>query len=77
MTASLGLPGRLHLPFTLLRAATGPHAANRGQDTANAAGAIFAEANRLTPSRSGDGYIAVINLESGALRAGARAVCPP
>ena len=43
--------------------ATGPYATNSGQGTSNADAGIFAEANLLTPSKSGAGYIAAINLD--------------
>ena len=43
--------------------ATGPYAANSGQDTSNADDGIFAEANLLIPSKSGDGYIVAINVD--------------
>jgi protocatechuate 3,4-dioxygenase beta subunit len=43
--------------------AGGPYAANSEQDTSNADDGIFAEANQLTPTKSGDGYIAAINLD--------------
>jgi protocatechuate 3,4-dioxygenase beta subunit len=43
--------------------ASGPYAANSGQDTSNADDGIFAEATLLTPTKSGDGYIAAINLD--------------
>lgn len=43
--------------------ASGPYAGNTGQDTSNADDGIFAEANLLTPTRSGDGYLAAINLD--------------
>ena len=43
--------------------AGGPYAAQGGQDTSNADDGIFADANLLTPSKSGDGYLAAINLD--------------
>ena len=43
--------------------ATGPYAAHTGQDTTNATDGIFARANLLTPKKSGDGYVAAINLD--------------
>ena len=43
--------------------ASGPYATHTGQDTTNATDGIFARANLLTPTKSGDGYIAAINLD--------------
>jgi hypothetical protein len=43
--------------------ASGAYASNSGQDTTNADDGIFAEANLLTPTKSGDGYIAAINFD--------------
>lgn len=43
--------------------ATGPYATNTGQDTSNANDGIFAEANLLSPTKSGDGYLAAIDLD--------------
>ena len=43
--------------------AAGPYACHTGQDTTNADDGIFAKANLLTPIRSGDGYLAVVNLD--------------
>ncbi len=43
--------------------AAGPYAAHTGQDTSNANDGIFARANLLTPTRSGDGYAAAVNLD--------------
>jgi protocatechuate 3,4-dioxygenase beta subunit len=43
--------------------ATGPYAGRTGQDTSNANDGIFARANLLTPTTSGDGYVAAINLD--------------
>lgn len=43
--------------------ASGPYATHSGQDTTNANDGIFAKANLLTPTKSGDGYIAAINLD--------------
>jgi protocatechuate 3,4-dioxygenase beta subunit len=43
--------------------ATGPYATHTGQDTSNANDGIFAKANLLTPTKSGDGYLAAVNLD--------------
>jgi protocatechuate 3,4-dioxygenase beta subunit len=43
--------------------AAGPYAAHTGQDTSNANDGIFARANLLTPTKSGAGYAAAINLD--------------
>jgi protocatechuate 3,4-dioxygenase beta subunit len=43
--------------------AGGPYAAQGGRDTSNADDGIFAAANLLTPSKSGEGYLAAINLD--------------
>jgi protocatechuate 3,4-dioxygenase beta subunit len=43
--------------------AAGPYAGHTGQDTTNADDGIFARANLLTPTRSDDGYLAVVNLD--------------
>jgi protocatechuate 3,4-dioxygenase beta subunit len=43
--------------------AAGPYAAHTGQDTSNANDGIFARANLLTPTKTGGGYAAAINLD--------------
>jgi len=43
--------------------AAGPYATHTGQDTTNANDGIFARANLLTPTKSGDGYVAAVNLD--------------
>jgi protocatechuate 3,4-dioxygenase beta subunit len=44
-------------------AAGGAYAGHSGQDTSNANDGIFAKANLLVPTKSGDGYLAAINLD--------------
>jgi protocatechuate 3,4-dioxygenase beta subunit len=43
--------------------AGGVYASHNGQDTTNAEDGIFAKANLLTPQKSGDGYLAAVNLD--------------
>jgi protocatechuate 3,4-dioxygenase beta subunit len=43
--------------------AGGVYASHAGQDTTNAEDGIFAKANLLTPQKSGDGYLAAVNLD--------------